>query len=77
MKLSEAIYERIKELAEKNRLTLYKLSIKCGIPKSTISSFKKCKSIGTYNIYCICEGLDISIKDFFNSPLFNRENVID
>ena len=77
MRLAIAIHTRILELAKENKLTIYALSKKSGVPRSTISTIPLSKSIGTAIIYGICEGLEISIKDFFNSPLFDRENLID
>lgn len=77
MPLSEAIYKRIYELAKSKGLTFYALSQKSGVPRSTLSTLKSTKSIGTSIIYSICEGLEINLKEFFNSPLFERENLID
>ncbi len=77
MKLTEAIYCRIKQLAKSNGLTVYALAKKSGVPRSTISTLTVSKSVGTATIYGICEGLEITLKDFFDSPLFDRENIID
>lgn len=57
----------------------YDLSQKSGVPQTTLSSIKKKRStsvkIGT--LYAICEGFDMSFVDFFNSPLFVRDNLED
>ncbi|MBR3134490.1 MAG: helix-turn-helix transcriptional regulator [Clostridia bacterium] len=71
--LSEAIRQRIKDLAKEKNLSIRKISILSGIPYSTISSFliKRCSSLTVATLYKICEGLGVSIIDFFNDDLFN------
>ncbi|MBP3706946.1 MAG: helix-turn-helix transcriptional regulator [Clostridia bacterium] len=79
MQLNEAISKRIDELLRERKLTQYKLSRKSGVPQSTLSTIKSCTfhSMKLRIIYEICEGLEIEMKDFFDSPLFARENLID
>lgn len=77
MRLAEAIQARIIELAKKNKMTIYALSKKSGVPQSTISTLTSSKSVGSAIIYGICEGLEITLKEFFDSPLFDRGNLID
>lgn len=79
MQLNEAIAKRIDELMRERKLTQYKLSQKSGVPQSTLSTIKSCTfpSMKVRIIYEICEGLEIGIKDFFDSPLFDRENLFD
>ena len=71
--LSEAIRQRIKDLAKEKNLSIRKISILSGIPYSTISSFliKRCSSLTVATLYKIGEGLGVSIIDFFNDDLFN------
>lgn len=79
MKLNEAIAARIRELCNEKGLTQYGLSMKSGVPQSTLSTIMSCAfpSMKIRIIYEICEGLEMNIKDFFDSPLFDRENIID
>ncbi len=79
MQLNEAISKRIKELCEERGITQYALSLKSGVPQSTLSTIINCTfpSMKVRIIYEICEGLEISLNDFFNSPLFERENIMD
>ncbi len=79
MQLNEAVSKRIKELCNKNGITQYALSQKSGVPQSTLSTIISCTfpSMKLRIIYEICEGLEISLNEFFNSPLFDRENIID
>ncbi|MCH1939081.1 helix-turn-helix domain-containing protein [Holdemania massiliensis] len=77
MKCSEALRKRIDELCKKYNLTYSSLSNKaCG--NSTISSFmsKPQETLYLPTIYCICLALDISIKEFFDSPCFDQIDEI-
>ena len=60
-------------------MTAYGLFIKSGVSQSTISDLKNMNNSGVNItiIYELCEGLEISVKEFFNSPYFERENIID
>lgn len=79
MKLNEAISKRIRELCAERNMTQYALSLKSGVPQSTLSTIINCTfpSMKVRIIYEICEGFEISISEFFASPLFERENIID
>ena len=79
MELNEAVSKRIKELCIQNNITQYGLSMKSGVPQSTLSTVMNCSfpSMKLRIIYEICEGFEISMKEFFDSPLFDRENLID
>ncbi len=79
MQLNEAISKRISELCKERNMTQYNLYMKSGVPQSTLSTIMKCTfpSMKMRIIYEICEGFEIPIKDFFDSPLFDRENLID
>lgn len=77
MLLGEAVALRIKELCKERKLTQYGLHK--GVPQSTLSTIINCKFPGMKLriIYEICEGLELSLNDFFNSPVFDRENITD
>ena len=79
MLLSDAINQRITELMKENNLTAYQLSYKAGISNSIISDCRrgKVKEPTISSIIHICEGLNIELKDFFNSPLFKDVEAID
>ena len=79
MQLNQAIAKRIKQLCSDRKMTQYQLSMSSGVPQSTLSTIMKCtfKSMKLRIIYEIREGLEITIYDFFNSPLFDRENIED
>ena len=73
MKLSNAIKQRILNLISERGITVSKLSTLAGISRSTLSKFLsgKRKYLHIEIIECICEALDITLKDFFDDPLFN------
>ena len=77
MELSQAISARIKELLHDKGMTQYKLYTQSGVSKSTISSIVKCnyKSANLSIIHELCQGFNISLAEFFSSPLFDEENL--
>ena len=79
MQLNEAIAKRIQELCKERGLTQYGLSVKSGVPQSTLSTILRCTfpSMKMRIIYEICEGLEISLTEFFASDIFERENIMD
>ncbi|MBE6791662.1 MAG: helix-turn-helix transcriptional regulator [Ruminococcaceae bacterium] len=79
MQLNKAVAERIKELMNERNLTQYALHKLSGVPQSTLSTIINCRFPGMKLriIYEICEGLEITLEEFFNSPLFSRENITD
>ena len=79
MKLNEAVAHRIKELLKERKITQYQLHLKTGVPQSTLSTIMKCSypSMKLRIIYEICDGLEIGLEEFFNSEVFERENIDD
>jgi len=77
MQLNEAISERLIELLKARGMTQYQLYMKSGVPKSTIGNVINCAydSVKLSIIHEMCQGLNISISDFFNSPLFEESNL--
>lgn len=79
MILSDAIISRINELLTQNNMTAYQLSYRAGISNSIISDCKrgKVKELSISSIIHICEGLNIELKDFFDSKYFKDVEAID
>ena len=77
MKLNEAISQRLKELIQAKGMTQYQLYTKSGVPKSTIGNVMNCAydSVKLRIIHEMCQGFGIGIAEFFNSPLFDEENL--
>lgn len=77
MQLNQAISIRLSELLDQNGMTQYQLYMKSGVPKSTIHNLIHCAydSVKLRIIHELCQGLQISIADFFDSPLFEETNL--
>lgn len=77
MLLSQAIKIIIYELCKQNKITINKLCIISGITQSTLANInsRPNTNITVLTVMRICRGLNISIEDFFNSSLFNIENL--
>lgn len=73
MDLKEAIAGRIKELCAEKQLNASSLAYLCGMDRSTIYSIRgvKSKSPEVATIKKICDGLEITLGQFFSSPLFD------
>lgn len=79
MNISDAIRFRIDDLLEEYDLTAYRLAYLAGISSSVISDCQrgKVKEPTISTIIHICEGLDIQLKDFFDSELFTDVEAIE
>lgn len=77
MDLSTAIRARIIELCKEKHINVNQLAIRSGINPSTIRSIIKsrCNTPTTQTIYYLCIGFDMSLREFYNSDLF--ENLDD
>lgn len=73
MRIGEAVKLRISDLCNERKITLNKLATVSGITQSTLNNIAggRNKSATVSTIKKVCDGLDITIKDFFNSPLFD------
>lgn len=79
MILSDAINLRINELLKQNDMTAYRLSYRAGISNSIISDCRrgKVKELSISSVIHICEGLNMELKDFFDSDCFKNVEAID
>ena len=77
MKLNEAVSQRLQELLKERGMTQYQLSMKSGVPKSTIGNVVNCMydSVKLRIIHELCQGMNLNISGFFNSPMFEEENL--
>ena len=77
MTLKNAVKQRIINLASSQGIKIHRLTLNAGVPYSTISSFLngKCSSITLTTLLHLCEGLNITLKDFFDDDLF--KNISD
>lgn len=73
MTIGEAVRLRILGLCAERKTTVNKLSTICGITQSTLSNITggRNNSATVSTIQKICDGLEINIKEFFDSDLFD------
>lgn len=74
MTVGQAVALRIEQLCEQYNLTLNKLANICGITQSTLNNIVNTgsKNPTVSTVKKICDGLNISLSDFFNTELFNN-----
>ena len=72
MNVGQAVRERIAELCEEQHITINKLANISGITQSTLNNIMSGRNNSTTisTIQKICDGLEITVTDFFDSPLF-------
>lgn len=77
LKLNQAVSMRLSELLKERNMTQYQLFSKSGVPKSTINNLIKCSydSVKLRIIHEICQGFEISLTEFFQSPFFDENNL--
>jgi len=74
MRTKEALRLRILQLCLENELTINALSAKCGITQSTLNNIVSGRNNSTTisTVQKLCDGLDMSLPDFFDSELFRN-----
>ena len=74
MRVSEAVRLRILDLCKQNDITINKLSTICGITQSTLNNIISGRNSTTTvsTVQKICDGVEITISEFFSSPLFEN-----
>ena len=77
MRLVDAVYKRIMDFAKEKSMSVNALANLCGVPRPTIVTMPRSTTVKLATIYAICDGLNITLKDFFDSPLFAQENITD
>lgn len=79
MNAKGAVARRIQALCSERDIAVNTLANQCGVAPSTIYSMlnAKSKNPGVVSIQKICDGLGISMREFFDDPLFeNLDPVI-
>ena len=72
MTIAEATVKRLLELCSERNITINKISNISGITQSTVSDIVNgtTTNTGIVTIKKLCDGFDISVRAFFDSPLF-------
>ena len=73
MNTKKAVAIRILQLCNEKQITINALANIAGLPPSTIYSMlnEKSQNPGVVSIKKICDGLDITIREFFNHEIFD------
>ncbi len=74
MRTKEAVAQRILELCRERNIAVNALANISGVSPSTIYSMlnQKSQNPGVVSIKKICDGLEITVRQFFDSPLFDE-----
>ncbi len=73
MRTKEAIANRIIQLCNERDIAINELANLSGVAPSTVYSLlnEKSQNPGAVTIKKLCDGLEISLRDFFNTPEFD------
>ena len=73
MTIAEATVKRLLELCSERNITINKINNISGITQSTVSDIVNgtTTNTGIVTIKKLCDGFDISVRAFFDSPLFD------
>lgn len=79
MSFNTAIIQRILELCDKNNITPNRLAELSAIPPTTMFNLinGNVSNPSAKNIYKICKVFKITLKDFYNTDLFNNMDFDD
>lgn len=74
MRTKEAVAQRILERCRERNIAVNALANISGVSPSTIYSMlnQKSQNPGVVSIKKICDGLEITVRQFFDSPLFDE-----
>lgn len=74
MDTRQAVVNRIVELCKERNITPNALSYRAAVPQSTIKSILNNESLnpGIVTIKRLCDGLEISLPEFFNTEIFSK-----
>lgn len=73
MTTTEAVRDRILHLCEERGLTITRLATICALPPSSIKNilYGKSQNPKLLTIKMLCDGLDITLGEFFSTPEFD------
>ncbi len=74
MNITECVKRRFEELCYKKDINFCKLATLSGVPYTTVKSifYNQSKNPGISTIKKLCDGLDISITEFFDTDYFKN-----
>ena len=74
MNTRQAVINRIVELCDERNITPNALSYRAAVPQSTIKSIlnDESQTPGIVTIKKLCDGLEITLPDFFDAEIFRN-----
>lgn len=74
MNITNAVKKRFEELCYERNINFCQLASMSGVPYTTVKSifYGQSKNPGISTIKKLCDGLEISITDFFDTEYFER-----
>ena len=74
MNTKQAIAKRILQLCDERGIAINALANLAGVAPSTVYSMlnEKSQNPGVVSLKKLCDGLDITLRDFFDSPIFDE-----
>jgi transcriptional regulator with XRE-family HTH domain len=71
--IKNKIGQRLKELRNKRGISQEKFAFECGLDRTYIASIEKGRrNVSIINIEKLAFALNITLKEFFNDPLFEN-----
>ncbi len=69
-----AVKNRLLRLCEEKRMSIHKLATESAVPPSTVKNILYGKSVnpGVVTLKMLCDGLGISLTEFFDTPEFKN-----
>lgn len=74
MRIKEAIVKRFQQLCQERNIKYNELATMSGVTPSTVYSMmdETRKDISVITVKKLCDGLDISITEFYSDPIFEQ-----
>lgn len=72
MRMKDAIVKRFQQLCQERNIKYNELATLSGVTPSTVYSMmdERRRDVSVVTVKKLCDGLDISIQDFYNAPIF-------
>ena len=74
MNTKQAVAKRILALCNEKQIAVNALANLAGVPPSTVYSMlnEKSQNPGVVSLKKLCDGLEITLREFFDSPIFDE-----